>query len=153
MNDYRAWFDGACGPVNPGGTAASGSIIKGIDGAVLLEEGRLVGTGPGMSNNVAEYAAVTRVLQYLLPRSPGHVTIHGDSQLAIKQLKGEWGIHDGLYYSAAMEAQDLLARLRSLGWQVELRWIPRTQNEECDALSKAPLADAGVPREIQQYAA
>jgi hypothetical protein len=28
MNEYVAWFDGACGPVNPGGTATSGAIAK-----------------------------------------------------------------------------------------------------------------------------
>ena len=36
MNDYVAWFDGACGPVNPGGKATSGAIIKGKEGTVLL---------------------------------------------------------------------------------------------------------------------
>jgi hypothetical protein len=29
MIDYKAWFDGACEPVNPGGTATSGAIVKG----------------------------------------------------------------------------------------------------------------------------
>ena len=53
MNDYMAWFDGSCGPVNPGGTATSGVIVKGKDGTVLLKEGRLVGKGEGMSNNTS----------------------------------------------------------------------------------------------------
>jgi hypothetical protein len=26
--------------------------------------------------------------------------------------------------------------LRGLGWQINFCWIPREQNEECDALSK-----------------
>jgi len=30
----------------------------------------------------------------------------------------------------------LLAYLRGLGWQINFCWIPREQNEECDALSK-----------------
>jgi len=53
MNDYIAWFDGAREPVNPGGTATSGVIVKGKDGTVLLKEGRLVGKGEGMSNNTS----------------------------------------------------------------------------------------------------
>jgi ribonuclease HI len=36
MNEYVAWFDGACEPVNPGGKATSGAIIKGKEGTVLL---------------------------------------------------------------------------------------------------------------------
>jgi hypothetical protein len=40
--------------------------------------------------------------------------------------------------------------LRSLGWQVDLLWIPRTQNEECDALSKGAFAGIGVLQEIHE---
>ena len=149
MNDYVAWFDGACEPFNPGGTATSGAIVKDKDGTVLLEEGRLVGNGGGMSNNVAEYAAIIRVFEYLISRSPGHVIVHGDSNLVINQLNSKWRVRKGLYHSVALEARELLGRLRSLGWRVDLLWIPRKQNEECDALSKGALADAGVQREIQ----
>jgi len=38
--------------------------------------------------------------------------------------------------SNAIETEELLDYLRGLAWQIELRWIPREQNEECDALSK-----------------
>jgi ribonuclease HI len=151
MNDFVAWFDGACGPVNPGGTAASGAIVKDKDGTVLLEEGRLVGKGEGMSNNVAEYAAVIRVFKYLLPGPPGQVIVHGDSNLVINQLNGKWRVHEGLYRAVAFEAQHMLGHLCSMGWQVDLQWIPRVQNEECDALSKRPLADIGVMQEIPPY--
>src|ERR1035437_7339709 len=130
MNDYVAWFDGACEPVNPGGTATSGAIVKDEEGTVLLAEGRLVGKGEGMSNNVAEYAAIIRVFEYLMSRSPGHVIVHGDSNLAINQLSGKWRVCKGLYRAFALEARELLGRLRSRGWQVDLLWIPRTQNEE-----------------------
>jgi ribonuclease HI len=149
MNDYVAWFDGACEPFNPGGTATSGAIVKDKDGTVLLEEGRLVGNGGGMSNNIAEYAAIIRLFKYLVSRPPGHAIVQGDSELVINQLNGKWAARKGLYYSTHLEARELLGRLRSLGWKVDLLWIPRTQNEECDALSKGPLADAGVLPEIQ----
>jgi len=149
MDEYKAWFDGSCGPCNPGGTAASGAIVKDGEGTILLEERRLVGAGAGMSNNLAEYAAVLRVFEHLASHPAGHVILHGDSRLVINQLNGYWRIGDGLNRSAALEARGLLERLRGLGWQVDLCWIPRTQNEECDALSKGPSADAGVLGEIQ----
>jgi ribonuclease HI len=149
MNEYVVWFDGACEPVNPGGTATSAAIIKDKEGTVLLKEGRLVGSGGGMSNNVAEYAAIIRVFEYLIPCPPGHVIVHGDSNLVINQLNGKWAAREGLYYSTYLEARELLCRLRGLDWQIDLVWIPRTQNEECDALSRGALAKAGVLREIQ----
>jgi ribonuclease HI len=149
MNDYVAWFDGACGPVNPGVTATSGAIVKGREGAVVLQEGRLVGKGDGMSNNVAEYASIIRAFEYLTSRPPGHVIVHGDSNLVINQLNCKWAARKGLYYSTYLEAWEFLCRLRSLGWQVDLLWIPRTQNEECDALTKGALAEAGVLKQIQ----
>ena len=135
-NEYNAWFDGACEPVNPGGTATFGVVIKDQDGTVLLKEYGLVGKGSTMSNNLAEYAGVLHILKYLSYRPPGRVTIHGDSNLVISQLNGKWRIRKGLYLSIAMEAKELLADLHSLGWQIDLRWIPRVQNEECDVLSK-----------------
>jgi hypothetical protein len=89
-----------------------------------------------MSNNVAEYAGVLHILKHLSSRPPGRVTIHGDSNLIINQLNGRWRIRKGLYRSVAIEAKELLAYLHGLGWQTNLCWIPRMQNEECDALSK-----------------
>jgi ribonuclease HI len=136
MNEYLAWFDGACEPVNPGGKATFGVVVKARDGTVLLREHGYVGEGSQMSNNVAECAGVLHVLKYLAPRPPGRVTIHGDSNLVINQLNGKWRIRKGLYRSIAMEAKELLAYLRGLGWKITCCWIPRTQNEECDALSK-----------------
>ena len=149
MNDYVAWFDGACEPFNPGGTATSGALVKDKEGTVLLEEGRLVGNDGGMSNNVAEYAAIIRVFEYLVSHPPGHAIVRGDSKLVINQLNSKWAARRGLYYSTYLEARELLCRLRSLGWQVDLLWIPRTKNEECDALTKGALAEAGVQPEIQ----
>jgi probable phosphoglycerate mutase len=149
MNEYLAWFDGSCGPVNPGGTAASGALVKDIDGYVLLEETRLVGIGEEMSNNVAEYAAIIRVFQFLLSRFPGHVIVYGDSRLVINQLNDKWAVRQGLYYSTYFEVRKLLSQLRTLGWQIELLWIARTQNEECDSLSRGALAKTGVLQDFQ----
>ncbi len=131
-----AWFDGACEPVNPGGTASFGVIVKGENGTVLLREHGVVSKGKAMSNNVAEYAGVLHVLKYLSSRPPGRVMIHGDSNLVINQLSGKWRVRKGLYLAIAVKTTALLAHLRGLGWQISFCWIPREQNEECDALSK-----------------
>jgi ribonuclease HI len=144
-NEYLAWFDGACGPVNPGGIATYGVMIKEQDGTVLVWEHGLVGKGKAMSNNVAEYGAVLHVFRYLSTRPPGRVTIYGDSNLVINQLNGKRGISKGLYVPFALEAKALLAHLQGLGWQIDLCWIPREQNEECDQLSKKDYQTTDQP--------
>ena len=83
---------------------------------------------------------------------PARATIRGDSKLVINQLNGKWRIRKGLYLSIAMEAEDLLAYLKGLGWQVSFCWIPRTQNEECDALSKKGCATKERPHPPRQKA-
>ena len=148
--EYTAWFDGACGPINPGGTASYGVMIKDQDGTILVSEHGLVGEGITMSNNVAEYAGVLHILKYLSCRPPGRVTIHGDSNLVMKQLTGKWRIKKGLYLSVATEAKEMLAYLHGLGWQINLCWIPREQNEECDALSKKACHKTAKPHSTQQ---
>jgi ribonuclease HI len=111
-------------------------MIKDQHGAILVWEHGLVGQGSAMSNNLAEYAGVLQILKYLSYRPPGRVTIHGDSNLVISQLNGKWRMRKGLYLSTAKEAKALLAHLHNRGWDINLCWIPRAQNEECDALSK-----------------
>jgi ribonuclease HI len=136
MDDYLAWFDGPCEPANPGGTATFGAVVRDDDRTILLQGYGLVGKGSTMSNNLAEYAGVLHVLKYLSYRPPGQVTIHGDSSLVINQLNGRWRVRKGLYLSTAIEAKVLLAYPHNPGWQINLMWIPREQNEECDMLSK-----------------
>ena len=110
----------------------------------------MVGQGSTMSSNVAEYAGVLHILKYLATRLPGRVTIHGDSKLVIKQLSGKWRIKKGLYLSTAIEAKQLLAYLRGLGWKINFCWIPRGRNEECDALSKKIAHAARKPSPTQR---
>ena len=150
MNEYFAWFDGACEPINPGGTATFGTIIKDTDGTVLSKERGMVGKGEAMSNNVAEYAGVRHVLRYLASRAPGRATIRGDANLVINQLNGRWGIREGLYVPIATETRQLLADLCALGWQIDFCWIPREQNEECDALSKRRCHVTEKPAQQEQ---
>jgi ribonuclease HI len=133
---YLAWFDGACEPVNPGGTASFGVIIKGEDDNLISKDHGLVGRGDAMSSNLAEYAGARRILKYLSTFSPGKAVIRGDAQLIVNQLEGKWRIKKGMYLPLAIETKELLAYLRGLGWQIDFCWIPREQNEECDALSK-----------------
>jgi hypothetical protein len=77
------------------------------------------------------------------------VTIHGDSNLVVNQLKGRWRIKKGLCLSIAIETKELLAYLRGLGWRINFCWIPRDQNKECDRLSKKIRNTPDSPHSLQ----
>jgi ribonuclease HI len=129
------WFDGSCGPVNPGGTAGIGVIIK-EDGKTVYENSEVVGEGPLMSNNVAEYAALIDGLEYLVAsgRKDKPIVVHGDSLMVIRQMKGELQIHRksrGLYVPYGRRCLEM----RSQFSDIRYVWIPREENTLADALS------------------
>jgi ribonuclease HI len=114
----------------------------------------IVGSGKAMSNNVAEYAALNRFLDWYLQSGliipniaiTERPTIYSDSQLLINQMNGIWKARGGLYYPHYAKAKNtIIANRLSLAFW----WIPREQNSEADELSKEPLIKAGIKFRIQ----
>ena len=131
--------DGACEP-NPDGLATYGFVARAGD---LHQAGKgVVGEGAGMTNNVAEWAAVERGLRWLANNRPAGMTrlvIRGDAQLVQKQLTSAWGCKS----APLAEARDrCLALLDALGVARAAEWVPRERNAEADALTVAAWAEA-----------
>jgi ribonuclease HI len=150
IGELEAWFDGACEPENPGGHGAAGVVVR-ADNRVCHTAGIYCGSGPGMSNNVTEYRGVITVLEWLANAAEVDVEaarvvhIYGDSQLVVRQLRGEWAARGGLYLRDYQRARVLLGELaRRCPGTVELRWIPRTANREADALARGVLEARGI---------
>ncbi|MFQ5795839.1 MAG: reverse transcriptase-like protein [Candidatus Bipolaricaulia bacterium] len=133
MEQLTVYFDGACEPINPGGTATYGFVIYQVD-KPLHRDGSVVGSGPQMSNNVAEYRALLAALEWLLEHgyTDHPILVRGDSKLVISQMQGQWEIRQGLYKRWAFKAQKLARGFRSIQFQ----WIPGDKNGEADALSR-----------------
>jgi len=147
LSSIQAWIDGACEPVNPGGTATYGLVIK-INDSTVFSEGKVVGSGKLMSNNVAEYSGLIAFLEWYGSTNYQEIpTIYSDSQLLVKQMSGEWQVHGGLYVPYYQQAWQLIRKHQVLP---RFHWIPREQNTEADALSKQALIDAGVKLRIQR---
>ena len=144
----EAWFDGCCEPRNPGGHAAWGAIMfRGKE--KVCESAGYCGTGPQMSNNVAEYSGVTAILEWL--QSENDICmIRGDSKLVIMQLSGKWKIRGGLYVPFYQKAKSLYDPIKE---RVSFKWVPREENAICDVLSKGVLKDRGITFKIQPEAA
>ena len=129
------YFDGLCEPVNPGGVATYGFVVK--DGNSVVCEGKgLVGVGARVevaTNNVAEYTALIKALECLSERGleGEKLLIRGDSQLVIRQLKGEYKVRSERIKPLYERAKELLSR-----FDAELEWVPREKNAEADELSR-----------------
>jgi len=127
----RVWVDGLCEPVNPGGVACWGLVIRGKQKVMGCG---VVGSGPGVSNNVAEYAALVKALETLVAMrwTDDEIVVYSDSQLLVNQMSGRWQARGGMYYAKYLEAKELVKQFS----QIRFEWIPREQNEEADALSR-----------------
>ena len=142
------FFDGACEPFNPGGTASYGWLIK-KDGKELKNGHGVIGSGEGMTNNVAEYSGLIYGLEEFLKLNlQEKILIKGDSNMVINMISGKWGWNKK---KSKWQPHEKLPHLKELLNQAlsflkkieyEVKWIPREENKEADALSKHMTQDS-----------
>jgi ribonuclease HI len=132
------YFDGLCRPRNPGGVATYGYAIY-QDGKKVKIGCGVVGSGAGMTNNVAEYSALKHAMEWV-SRNGGddEIVIKGDSQLVIHQMNGTWQIKSATSKKFVPEIHRLLE-----GRKRSFVWIPREQNAEADQLSNVAYNQSG----------
>ena len=128
-----AYIDGGARG-NPG-PAGYGVRLETPDGQVLDELHGALGVA---TNNVAEYNGLLAALQWAADHDERDVQIRSDSELLVKQMRGEYRIkHPGL--------QPLAARARLLLMQlgrVTFEHVRREQNVEADRLSNLGMDDS-----------
>jgi len=134
-DEVVVYFDGLCEPVNPGGVATYGFVVK-RGGKVVCKGKGVVGAGmwgDDVTNNVAEYRALIEALKCAskLSPKPAKVVVRGDSQLVIRQLRGEYKVRSERLKKLYEEAKKLVNILGAT-----LEWVPRRANAEADALSR-----------------
>ena len=141
----EVYIDGACEPINPGGTASYGLVIY-RGKARLLAKSAIVDTGDKMSNNVAEYAGLIAFFEWADNQLPEEAVIKSDSQLLINQMRGEWQARQGLYLPYYRKAMTYLINHTQLAGRklYQFKWIPREENWEADRLSRDILFAHGV---------
>jgi ribonuclease HI len=127
------WSDGAARG-NPG-PAGIGIMLKTKDGRILAAEGRFVGR---TTNNVAEYKALLLGLERALERGVRRLEVRADSELLIKQLKGQYRVKSEGLKPLYTEARALIQRFES----VKLEHVRRELNVEADRLANAGIDEA-----------
>jgi ribonuclease HI len=116
---------------NPG-PAAYGFVLEAEDGTVLAAEGAAIGRA---TNNVAEYRGLVAGLRRALELHVHEVEVVSDSELLVKQMRGEYRVKNTALRGLFVEASELARRLR----RVEYRHVKRAHNELADRLVNEAL--------------
>ena len=111
---------------NPG-PAAYGFVLESEDGTVLAAEGEAIGPA---TNNVAEYSGLIAGLQKAVELQVPEVEVVSDSELMVKQMRGEYRVKNEALRKLYDEATALARRLGN----VEYRHVKRAHNELADKL-------------------
>jgi 2-C-methyl-D-erythritol 2,4-cyclodiphosphate synthase len=121
---------------NPG-PAATGWVIFDEQGRIVHEVGNFMGD---YTNNEAEYNALEEALTWI-EKHLGHnikLTVRMDSELIIKQLKGEYQVKAANLRPTYLLLLNKLAEFH----QLKLEHVPRAQNARADALVNQALDKA-----------
>ena len=116
---------------NPG-PAAYGYVLEAEDGTVLDARGEAIGVA---TNNVAEYRALLAGLEAALARGVNELDVVSDSELLVKQMRGEYRVKNEALRSLHTEATRLARELGSVSY----RAVRREHNELADRLVNEAL--------------
>ncbi|PSQ33713.1 ribonuclease H [Halobacteriales archaeon QS_9_70_65] len=118
------YFDGGSRG-NPGPAAVGWVLVTG-DG-VAAEDGERIGRA---TNNQAEYEALIRGLEAAVDVGFDELAVRGDSELVVRQVRGEWNTDDPQLRERRIRARELLARVEE--WSID--HVPREINDRADDL-------------------
>jgi ribonuclease HI len=116
---------------NPGDAAFAYVIARG--GEPPIEEAGCLGQ---MTNNQAEYTALVRALEHALRLGPEHrLVIKSDSELMVKQMRGEYKVKNEDLRELYDRARQLARRFAGVTFQ----HVRREQNKRTDQLCNEAL--------------
>lgn len=116
---------------NPG-PAAIGAVVQAPGGEVLEERGERIGAA---TNNVAEYRALLLGIERAAELGASELELVGDSELVVRQVKGEYKVKDAALRELHAEVKRALRRFD--GWSI--RHVRREQNAAADRLVNEAL--------------
>ena len=128
----HVYFDGASRG-NPGPAAIGWVLVTGE--GIVDEGGDRIGE---TTNNRAEYAAVIRALEAADGYGFDEVDVRGDSELIVKQVRGEYDTNNPELRERRVRVRELLDRFDR--WTIE--HVPREVNDRADALANEALDNA-----------
>jgi ribonuclease HI len=122
---------------NPG-PSGYGAYITDAKGGRLAELSEYLGH---QTNNFAEYSGLVAALEWALEHGHKAVKVVSDSELLVKQIKGEYKVKSESLVDIYQEAKALIRKLDSFS----IRHVLRHQNKDADRLANAAM-DKGMGR-------
>lgn len=116
---------------NPG-PAAIAAVVQEPNGGVLEERGERIGRA---TNNVAEYKALLLGIEMASALGAKELDLVGDSELIVKQVKGEYKVKDATMRELHAQVKEALRDFES--WSI--RHVRREHNAEADRLVNEAL--------------
>ena len=116
---------------NPG-PAAYGYVLEAEDGTVLAANGEKIGVA---TNNVAEYRALIAGLEKAAELQVAEVEVLSDSELLVKQMRGEYRVKNEALRELSLEAAKLARRIGKVTYTA----VRREHNELADRLVNEAL--------------
>ena len=116
---------------NPG-PAAIAAVVATPDGEILEEGSETIGPA---TNNVAEYRALLLGIELAVAQRAREVELVGDSELIVRQVKGEYKVKDATMRKLHAEVKRALQPFER--WTI--RHVRREQNAEADRLVNSAL--------------
>ena len=116
---------------NPG-PAAYGYVLEAEDGTVLAAHGEAIGIA---TNNVAEYSALLAGLQKAVELAVGEVEVVSDSELMVKQMRGEYKVKNVALRELSLQAAQLARQVGTVRYTA----VRREHNELADRLVNEAL--------------
>ena len=110
-------------------------MLEADDGTVLDARGETIGVA---TNNVAEYSALIAGLASALERGVDEVEVVSDSELLVKQMRGEYKVKNEALRELVDQAEALERRLSRVTYTA----VRREHNELADRLVNEALDSA-----------
>jgi ribonuclease HI len=120
---------------NPG-PAAAAYVLETEDGTVLDAHGQTIGVA---TNNVAEYRALVDGLRRAVELQVDDLEVVSDSELLVKQMRGEYRVKNKALIELSLEAARLARQVGSVRYTA----VRREHNELADRLVNEALDGAG----------
>jgi probable phosphoglycerate mutase len=111
-------------------------VVEDGEGRVAAELSRFLGV---QTNNYAEYAGLLAVLEWALANGARRLRVVSDSELMVKQMKGQYKVKSPGLLPLWQEAKRLAGRLEKF----EMRHTLRGGNKEADRLANEAM-DKGM---------
>jgi ribonuclease HI len=131
MTSHTLFFDGCCkGNPGPGG---AGAVLFDAEGNEIWSQSVYV--GDKTTNNIAEYTGLVIGLQEARKKEIAHLSVKGDSLLAIKQMRGEYKVNSVNIKGLFLQAKELEKQFKIITFS----HVYRKDNSRADALSNEGL--------------